>query len=634
MNNKWISEYINEISDTNEDTDLGHTDNEPDMLSSDLSVIARYAAELKDVMDKLSNTNDEIDLPHWWQAKVIKAKDYLIGAKHYLRAELEKNQSNTITSEDYKKKLEERVMELTEKNVPTDSSKWSYYKSQAKKKFDVYPSAYANGWAAKQYKAAGGGWETENKESVDENDSYSIRDDKGRPFLLIVGEAPKDSKGKSEYKKDGFYISPQKGFKGLITAYFKDEKTLKKNIDKKYHNQLGESINEAKSMDMNKRLKVYDKLKKGDEITIKYGSSMSSGREGKFKVTKGKTVVGKEKVERIILQNVANPKGVKYYLYQRNGNVTMAIGDMGATIEDMSESVVNEAKVKSKDTKGIRLAEAIYNNVEAIMEAVEREKMDVDTVVGSFGPVLVNAIKATLKHKFKPTDGNEVKLKDFYSELKDLLKVAESLVNRPSKAGLNKLAAAHTIWWNHKSGAAVVLNGKHTDNIVESVVNEAKEPEVITQLRKIVKDKQNDLIKDTKTGRKIRVDMNSANLMIQVYDALKSQSNKDKFVNGGVVSMGLMAFKLMKKEDVSEVIEEGEYQGRKVELNKPMQGDVKKFKVYVNNEKGNVVKVNFGQKGMVIKKDNPAARKSFRARMNCDNPGPKWKANYWSCRKW
>ena len=634
MNNKWISEYINEISDTNEDTDLGHTDNEPDMLSSDLSVIARYAAELKDVMDTLSNTNDEIDLPHWWQAKVIKAKDYLIGAKHYLRAELEKNQSNTITSEDYKKKLEERVMELTEKNVPTDSSKWSYYKSQAKKKFDVYPSAYANGWAAKQYKAAGGGWETENKESVDENDSYSIRDDKGRPFLLIVGEAPKDSKGKSEYKKDGFYISPQKGFKGLITAYFKDEKTLKKNIDKKYHNQLGESINEAKSMDMNKRLKVYDKLKKGDEITIKYGSSMSSGREGKFKVTKGKTVVGKEKVERIILQNVANPKGVKYYLYQRNGNVTMAIGDMGATIEDMSESVVNEAKVKSKDTKGIRLAEAIYNNVEAIMEAVEREKMDVDTVVGSFGPVLVNAIKATLKHKFKPTDGNEVKLKDFYSELKDLLKVAESLVNRPSKAGLNKLAAAHTIWWNHKSGAAVVLNGKHTDNIVESVVNEAKEPEVITQLRKIVKDKQNDLIKDTKTGRKIRVDMNSANLMIQVYDALKSQSNKDKFVKSGIAMMGHMAFKLMKKEDVSEVIEEGEYQGRKVELNKPMQGDVKKFKVYVNNEKGNVVKVNFGQKGMVIKKDNPAARKSFRARMNCDNPGPKWKANYWSCRKW
>jgi len=81
-------------------------------------------------------------------------------------------------------------------------------------------------------------------------------------------------------------------------------------------------------------------------------------------------------------------------------------------------------------------------------------------------------------------------------------------------------------------------------------------------------------------------------------------------------------------------LNEAEYQGRKVELGKIMQGDVKKFKVYVNNDKGNVVKVNFGQKGMTIKKDNPEARKSFRARMNCDSPGPRWKARYWSCRKW
>jgi hypothetical protein len=87
------------------------------------------------------------------------------------------------------------------------------------------------------------------------------------------------------------------------------------------------------------------------------------------------------------------------------------------------------------------------------------------------------------------------------------------------------------------------------------------------------------------------------------------------------------------KEDVNN-INEAEYQGRKVELGKIMQGDVKKFKVYVNNDKGNVVKVNFGQKGMTIKKDNPEARKSFRARMNCDSPGPRWKARYWSCRKW
>ena len=84
-----------------------------------------------------------------------------------------------------------------------------------------------------------------------------------------------------------------------------------------------------------------------------------------------------------------------------------------------------------------------------------------------------------------------------------------------------------------------------------------------------------------------------------------------------------------------DVVVEAEYQGRKVTLNKPTRGDVKKFKVYVKDPKtGNVKKVNFGDPNMRIKKSNPKRRKSFRARHNCDNPGPKTKARYWSCRKW
>tara|TARA_B100000683_G_C12498578_1_gene556935 strand:- start:2965 stop:3486 length:522 start_codon:yes stop_codon:yes gene_type:complete len=82
-------------------------------------------------------------------------------------------------------------------------------------------------------------------------------------------------------------------------------------------------------------------------------------------------------------------------------------------------------------------------------------------------------------------------------------------------------------------------------------------------------------------------------------------------------------------------LDEAEYQGRKVRLGKPMRGDVKKFKVYVKDPKTkNVKKVNFGDPNMKIKKSNPARRKSFRARHNCDNPGPRTKARYWSCRKW
>jgi len=532
-------------------------------------------------------------------------KDYVMVAKNLAKnimkmgkmMGLEKEHSyiqghvDTIVKTVEGKKLEEKVIELTEKNTPTNPSKWSYYKSQAKKKFDVYPSAYANAWAAKQYKAAGGGWRK--SESITEatfvpnsgtmsggvlrldNRKYQLKKDvknvqignytnivlpKGTILYNIPGGLFADHKSLERYetksqkyfKKPTFrgigitqktdtikdvdknskilesvnearyYITRNLGrgqgkalvkhydkkknqttdnpieFKsykdaqkevekrqrggsmgGQMTAYIITDKNMKplkesvneglsvtderhfgkkgiiimiddngkkvsaifknkKNADKYNRNKtsdlkalldlakntpypkaIDESVNEAKSMDMKKRLKVYDKLKKGDKITIKYGSSMRGGVEKEFVVSKGKTLVGKQKVERIILQNPANPKGVKYYLYQRNGNVTMAIGDMAASIEDMHESI-NEA----------------------------------------------------------------------------------------------------------------------------------------------------------------------------------------------------------------------EYQGRKVELSKIMQGDVKKFKVYVKNDKGNVVKVNFGQKGMTIKKDNPGARKSFRARMNCDSPGPRWKARYWSCRKW
>ena len=87
---------------------------------------------------------------------------------------------------------------------------------------------------------------------------------------------------------------------------------------------------------------------------------------------------------------------------------------------------------------------------------------------------------------------------------------------------------------------------------------------------------------------------------------------------------------------IEETLEESEYQGKKVTLNDPIrtsENPNKKFKVYVKNEKGKVVVVRFGDPNMSIKRDNPE-RKSFRARHNCDNPGPKWKARYWSCFQW
>ena len=95
--------------------------------------------------------------------------------------------------------------------------------------------------------------------------------------------------------------------------------------------------------------------------------------------------------------------------------------------------------------------------------------------------------------------------------------------------------------------------------------------------------------------------------------------------------------KKKRKNDGVDASQASEYQGRKVTLNKPFRtpDGPKKRSVYVKNDKGNVVKVNFGDPNMEIKKDNPERRKSFRARHKCDTaPGPKWKARYWSCKMW
>jgi len=99
------------------------------------------------------------------------------------------------------------------------------------------------------------------------------------------------------------------------------------------------------------------------------------------------------------------------------------------------------------------------------------------------------------------------------------------------------------------------------------------------------------------------------------------------------MTTGLPADEVNKVVDEDDM-DEAKYQGREVPLGKPMAGDVKKRKVYVKKPNGKVVKVNFGDKKMRIKKSNPKRRKSFRARHNCANPGPRWKARYWSCRAW
>jgi hypothetical protein len=122
--------------------------------------------------------------------------------------------------------------------------------------------------------------------------------------------------------------------------------------------------------------------------------------------------------------------------------------------------------------------------------------------------------------------------------------------------------------------------------------------------------------------------------MGEVEDTVVDMAEQGTFSGMTVVDAAALVGQELESMYGADAMSEAEYQGRKVQLGKKMAGDVKKSKVYVKNPQGNVVKVNFGDPNMKIRKSNPGARKSFRARHNCDNPGPRHKARYWSCRAW
>jgi|MDTC01.2.fsa_nt_gb hypothetical protein len=316
------------------------------------------------------------------------------------------------------KKLEERVIELTEKNVPTDPAKWAASKAAAKKKFDVYPSAYANAWAAKNYKGKGGGWRTK-KESIEV-----------------------------------------------------------------------ESIEEAKLSTIHK-----------------------AAKKGNYPAT----IVVIEKNKVIYQELVKTPQVVP----------------------------------------------AVFN---ILQKKYPNAKISIESKTGE---VLF-------------TEGISVSDERHFGKKGIIIMIDD----------------------NGKKVSAIFKNKKNADKY-----NRNKSSDVQALLN---------LAKNTPYPKAI------------------DESIEEYYVENFQDVNELVEFLKENKPTLSEA----EYQGRKVQLNKIMQGDVKKFKVYVNNPSGNVVKVNFGHKGkggektMSIKKNNPERRKSFRARHNCDNPGPKHKARYWSCRKW
>jgi hypothetical protein len=184
-------------------------------------------------------------------------------------------------------------------------------------------------------------------------------------------------------------------------------------------------------------------------------------------------------------------------------------------------------------------------------------------------------------------------------------------------------------WKGYKRMGTKQKGGKTVDNCVKMEDHGPENPDAAVNYGEY--DREGDMAKDD-----LRTINDAAK---ELYSILDADENLPEWVQSKITKAvdyldTVRDYMKSNKYEEDAHTNEAEYQGRKVQLGKKMAGDVKKSKVYVKNPQGRVVKVNFGDKKMRIKKSNPARRKSFRARHNCANPGPRHKARYWSCRSW
>ncbi len=184
-------------------------------------------------------------------------------------------------------------------------------------------------------------------------------------------------------------------------------------------------------------------------------------------------------------------------------------------------------------------------------------------------------------------------------------------------------------WKGYKRMGTKQKGGKTVDNCVKMEDHGPENPDAPVNYGEY--DREGDMAKDD-----LRTIDDAAE---ELYSILRADDNLPEWVQSKItkavdyIDTARDYMKAQKYEEDTQT-DEAKYQGREVPLGKKMAGDVKKSKVYVRKPNGNIVKVNFGDKKMRIKKSNPARRKSFRARHNCANPGPRHKARYWSCRSW
>jgi len=270
--------------------DIGEYDQEGDMAKSDLRSIIANAKRVHDMLE------DDDNLPEWVQSKITKAEDYMSTVANYMEAEMNeevvqesggevvykkgdhhiekygedafalyangKKQKFYTSIEKAKSAIEEEVEQLDEKNKPTNPELWSRAISMAKSKFDVYPSAYANGWAAKWYKSKGGGWRSvsEEVEQIDELKKSTL--------ASYATKASDDAKNKKDAATS--YAAQMKGYssKGM-------QKSVK--ADKRIEG-VKKAVSRLAKEETDTLPFTPDKPKKQSVVAGKYGSGYSTAR--------------------------------------------------------------------------------------------------------------------------------------------------------------------------------------------------------------------------------------------------------------------------------------------------------------------------------------------------------------------
>jgi hypothetical protein len=701
-----------------------------------------------------------------------------------------------MKNKEYYIRLGEAVERLEEKNCPTDPSKWSYYKSQAKKKFDVYPSAYANGWASKQYGDAGGSWKKCASEATDAQETeFHTQLDKlvhktfGKRPEEMDEKFDKTHLGILQYAfKDIDRINPSepayKRLVDMLNKLSKQELQQIASVDIKFLSLLAknlltkkESVNEASidvdvyrkkqafvigpkfaevasdsDVELMARLKIVNSehewqlkqnIKSMDHLYKKYKLRSKKGIEesvvneshfqvgDKVKMSHGgvgvvKSLDKEDGADDEKYYNIELPNGevMKHAPNELTLSVNEGVSRDAAYIHGILQSGQDATQnfIDDNGLDGEKLSDYVKsnrNNIDGynVKHYISGER----GTVGSVPKLRQAFIKKFKKGKsvnessmsnidIIAQEANDFKdfVKEFYKEYKDFPKdkdtikwlkgvydnrsTTESIVNESS------VEIGDIVFFPSANSAATVVD-RFGRSVTLKLANGKKVKTVVDKIKLLAQDNVNEgnaftgaLFNARKEGltefefngkkypvHKLEEEEKEETLAESklTKDSLK-QIIKEEYHNVktfmeekygftpelGKVYSNLAAKPFLKEEeeeildeydvenyqDLKEFVQfmaeyksdinEAEYQGRKVKLGKIMQGDVKKFKVYVKNDKGNVVKVNFGQGGdakggtMRIRKDNPEARKSFRARHNCDTPGPRWKARYWSCRKW